>query len=191
MGIDDFWKMIETARAAAEAGAGPLHETMADQLASRSREHILDYALRFEQFHDALDRWDVWAAGYLIGGGCSDDMFIDFRASVIGLGREWYERVLAHPDELAEHPDVRADAAGDEGIDLFYEEINYVAEAAFTQAVGGGTDDFYATLERHQSSRGDAEIAAVDMGEDFDFHDDDQMRQRLPRLAALYLDDSQ
>lgn len=37
MSMDDFWKIIESARAAADAGAGPLHETMADQLASHSR----------------------------------------------------------------------------------------------------------------------------------------------------------
>ncbi|MEU1251459.1 DUF4240 domain-containing protein [Micromonospora arida] len=43
--------------------------------------------------------WDVWAAAYLIGGGCSDDSFIDFRAGVIALGREWYERVLASPTD--------------------------------------------------------------------------------------------
>lgn len=188
MDIDDFWKIIESARAAA-ANGGPLHEAMADQLSSCSREQILDYALWFEKLHDALDRWDLWAAGYLIGGGCSDDMFIDFRASVIGMGREWYERTLTRPDELAEHPDVRADAAGSEDVDLFYEELNYVAEAAFARVAGRG-DDFYSVLERYQSSRGNVETASVEMGEDFDFDNADRMRQRLPRLAALYLDDS-
>jgi hypothetical protein len=67
---------------------------------------------RCQQLHEALDRWDVWAAGYLVGEGFSDDMFIDFRATVTGMGREWYERVLAQPDELANNPDVRADATG-------------------------------------------------------------------------------
>ena len=30
---------------------------------------------------------------------------------------------------------------------------------------------------------------AADMGEDFDFDDPEQMRRRLPRLAALFLAD--
>jgi hypothetical protein len=37
----------------------------------------------------------VWAAAYLIGGGCSGDAFIDFRAGVIAQGRDWYEKVAA------------------------------------------------------------------------------------------------
>jgi hypothetical protein len=44
---------------------------------------------------------------YLIGGGCSDDGFIDFRAGLIAQGRDWYERAAASPDDLADHPDVR------------------------------------------------------------------------------------
>ncbi|MFE6038244.1 DUF4240 domain-containing protein [Streptomyces sp. NPDC056452] len=43
-----------------------------------------------------------------MGGGCSDDSFTDFRAGLIGLGREWYERAAACPDVLAEHPAMTA-----------------------------------------------------------------------------------
>ena len=34
---------------------------------------------------------------YLIGGGCSDDAFTDFRAGIIAQGRDWYEKVAASP----------------------------------------------------------------------------------------------
>ncbi|GAB3803127.1 hypothetical protein [Micromonospora zhanjiangensis] len=34
----------------------------------------------------------------------------------------------------------------------------------------------------------DADSGDVDMGEDFDFDNDDEMRRRLPRLADLFLD---
>ena len=39
--------------------------------------------------HAVLYRWDMWAAAYLIGGGCSDDGFIDFRAGLIAQGLDW------------------------------------------------------------------------------------------------------
>lgn len=38
--------------------------------------------------HGALYRRDLWAAAYIIGGGCSDDSFIDFRAGLIAQGHE-------------------------------------------------------------------------------------------------------
>ncbi|MFD6821443.1 DUF4240 domain-containing protein [Streptomyces sp. NPDC060085] len=51
------------------------------------------------------------AAAYLIGGGCSNDSFMDFRAGLIALGRDWYEKATADPDSLADHPAVIAAAA--------------------------------------------------------------------------------
>ncbi|WP_412769018.1 DUF4240 domain-containing protein [Micromonospora zamorensis] len=66
----------------------------------------------------------MWAAAYLIGGGCSDDSFIDFRAGVIALGREWYERVLVSPDGLADQPAVRQAAAEEDDGALFAESVN-------------------------------------------------------------------
>lgn len=51
-------------------------------------QRILEYAERFDELHDALYRWDVLAAAYLIAGGCPDDSFIDLRAGVrAGSGR--------------------------------------------------------------------------------------------------------
>ncbi|WP_078992878.1 DUF4240 domain-containing protein [Streptomyces sp. MMG1121] len=40
----------------------------------------------FDQLHAASFRWDAWAAGYLIGGSCSDDAFMDFRAGLVARG---------------------------------------------------------------------------------------------------------
>lgn len=111
---------------------------------------------------------------------------MDFRAGVIVLGREWYERVAAAADSLAGHPAVlQAVNARDRSEVLFYEDVNYVAAAAFEQ-ITGDADAFY---EAWHSSRG-ANVGSdnpPDMGEDFDFDDNDEMRRRLPRLAPLFL----
>jgi hypothetical protein len=86
--------------------------------------------------HDALYRYDLWAAAYLIGGGCSDDGFIDFRAGLIAQGRDWYHKAAASPDSLAGHPAV-ADARHPRCDNpLFYEEVNYAASHAFQQVSG-------------------------------------------------------
>ncbi|MGO4426029.1 DUF4240 domain-containing protein [Streptomyces sp. MCAF7] len=191
MDTDRFWTVIESARAAGpdgKPGDKPFDEALVDLLAGLSKEDILEFQTRFDEIHDAVYRWDVWAAGYLIGGGCSDDSFIDFRAGLIALGREWYERAAADPDSLAGHPAVIEAVAG--GVDeaLFYEEVNYAASRAF-ERVAGDAEDFYEERKRHRSLRGVGGGSEADMGEDFDFDDDEEMSRRLPRLAALYLDE--
>ncbi|MFI6699745.1 DUF4240 domain-containing protein [Streptomyces sp. NPDC050509] len=131
----------------------------------------------------------MWAAAYLIGGGCSDDSFMDFRAGLIALGRDWYEKAAADPDSLAEHPAVIAAAEVHRDEALFYEEVNYAASEAFKH-VTGDEEDFYEAWDACRATRGGSEQDSGDLGEDFDFDDPGEMRRRLPRLAALYLRDT-
>ncbi|MFI9323516.1 DUF4240 domain-containing protein [Kitasatospora aureofaciens] len=87
MDIDGFWNVIEAARAESRSPHGEAFaEALVNQLAGLSQEEILAYQERFDEVHGAVYRWDVWAAAYLIGGGCSDDSFVDFRAGLIALG---------------------------------------------------------------------------------------------------------
>ncbi|MEU1710304.1 DUF4240 domain-containing protein [Streptomyces sp. NPDC005706] len=186
MEINTFWDVIEAAQAGAATTGEPFDEVLVKRLAERPRQEILEYAERFDELHDALYRWDVWAAAYLIGGGCSDDSFMDFRAGVIALGCQWYQRVAADPDSLAAHPDVvQAANVQDRSEVLFYEDVNYAASGAFERI----TDDAEAFYEAWRSFRGaDTESGnTVAMGEDFDFDDDREMSCRVPRLAALFL----
>ncbi|MFJ7949771.1 DUF4240 domain-containing protein [Streptomyces sp. NPDC096354] len=188
MDTSELWTIIEAAREASEADK-PFAEALVDQLATRTKDDILGYQERFDELHGAVYRWDVWAAAYLIGGGCSDDSFMDFRAGLIALGRDWYERAAACPDSLAEHPAVTAatEAYDDEAV--FYENVNYAASDAFKR-VTGGDEDFYDACDEYAASRDSFGQDVEDMGEDFDFDDPDEMRRRLPRLAALYLRDT-
>ncbi|MFJ9911933.1 DUF4240 domain-containing protein [Actinacidiphila glaucinigra] len=185
MDTDRFWQLIDSARSTAAAAGEPFDEALVRLLTERPRQEILEYAERFDELHDALYRWDVWAAAHLIGGGCSDDSFIDFRAGVIAQGRDWYDRVAAAPDSLAGHPTVVAAARdGNDGA-LFDEDVNNVAAQAF-ERLTGDRDSFYTAWAAHRPAGAEAQ-AGPDMGEDFDFDDDTEMQRRLPRLAGLYL----
>ncbi|MGX2996017.1 DUF4240 domain-containing protein [Streptomyces sp. JNUCC 64] len=203
MDINEFWDVVGTARSAV-TGDTSFADALVDELATRSPDEILGYQERFEELHGAVYRWDVWAAAYLIGGGCSDDGFIDFRAGLIGLGREWYEKAAASPDSLAGHPAV-IDAART-GLDepVFDEDANYGALGAFRRLTGEG-DAFYDAWDEYRASRsasgasrssgssesssGSSGAGGHDMGEDFDFDDPDEMARRLPRLSVLYAED--
>ena len=47
-------------------------------------------------------RTPLWAAAYVINGGCSDDGFDYFRGWLIVQGRQVFERAVADPDALAD-----------------------------------------------------------------------------------------
>ncbi|GAA2114840.1 DUF4240 domain-containing protein [Actinomadura alba] len=182
MDTEDFWSLVESAR----ADDKPFDEALVDRLALRPEEAILGFQERFDELSAAMYRNDVWAAAYLIGGGCSDDAFMDFRSGLIALGREWYEKAARSPDSLAEHPAViEAAAEFDDGA-VFYEEAGYAASNAYERLTGGDEDAFDEAWDRRQDGREDEEVEP-DMGENFDFDDEDEMRERLPRLASLYL----
>jgi hypothetical protein len=183
MDTGTFWDIIGRARAASGPGK-PFHEALAGQLAARSPEQILDYQERYDQVHSALYKWDVWATAYLIGGGCSDDGFIDFRAGLIAQGRDWYEKVAACPDSLADHP-VVADNVNQGRNPLEYEEVGYAASYAFQRMTGDEHGFNDAWFSGH--APGDYGDRSQDMGEKFDFDDAREMRRRLPRLSALFL----
>jgi hypothetical protein len=189
MDTDTFWDAVEAARAEAASTGEALDDILVRQLAEKPLRQILEFQERFDEWHDALYRWDVWAAAYLIGGGCSDDSFVDFRAGVIAQGRHWYERVAEAPDSLASHPLVAPTPRGPERPeDLFYEAMNYVAAGAY-ERITGDKDAFYdAWRDFEAAARPDTEREEADMGEDFDFDDNQEMARRLPRLAALFIE---
>ncbi|MFE1381921.1 DUF4240 domain-containing protein [Streptomyces sp. NPDC058740] len=185
MDMHEFWGVIEAARLAATADK-PFAQALTDELATRTQSGILGYQERFDEVHGAVCRWDMWAAAYLIGGGCSDDSFMDFRAGLIALGRDWYGKAATCPDSLAEHPSVINAAHAQSGQAIFDEDANYAASYAFERLTG---DDhaFYQAWDTYTAPREECGQGDDAMGEDFDFKDPAEMQRRLPRLSALYL----
>jgi hypothetical protein len=192
MNIPGFWNLIDLARADAAAADDPelaLAAALTNRLAAFSKQEIFEYQEQFDRHHEALYRWDVWGAAYLIGGGCSDDSFIDFRAGLITQGRDWFERAAASPDALAEHPAVTATAAAGHDEALFNELVNYAAAEAYARI--SGTQDhghaFYQDYRTFRSARPSTDPTG--MGENFDFEDAAEIRARLPQLARLFRGD--
>jgi hypothetical protein len=121
-------------------------------------------------------RRDLWGAAYLLNGGCSDDGFEYLRGWLIAQGRTVFERALGDPDVLADLPAVRHSAAADEPFDFECEPMYGVVWDAYHKLTGSWD------LPDPVAGR----YPAIEPGWDFD--DDQQLRQRLPRLAALFLD---
>lgn len=119
MDAAQFWQLIEYSR---ENSGGDLDEQAAD-LTDLLSELPPDQILAFDRtFHRLLNdayRWDLWAAAFIINGGCSDDSFEYFRCWLIAQGERVYREALADPESLIgrAEPDAEAEsmlyAAGD------------------------------------------------------------------------------
>jgi len=74
-----------------------------------------------------LYSWELWGAAYVIGGGCSDDSFSDFRSWIISLGKEGYQLALEKPDDLG--PLTREPTVED----VFFEDFSYLADEVYEE----------------------------------------------------------
>lgn len=170
----EFWKIVEsTRREALEQRRRPdqdlmdLHEkTLAVALKRLPPGEVAAFDARFTELQYRAYRWDLWNAAYLFDGGCSDDGFIDFRSCLISLGREWYDRILAEPDELAE-------IIGRTDVPYMQSEgFQYVARKVYEELTGSDIPD------PGLPHPGDP------VGENTDPEDLELMRKRYPKLTA-------
>lgn len=127
-----FWEIIENSRSVLSSSDpdGNLErqaEAIKQRLSDLSEEEVLSFANIFYALKQDLYTWALWGAAYVIGGGCSDDGFADFRNWIISLGKDAYDLARKSPDDLgpvSSHPSVE---------DVFFEELAYIAEEVFEE----------------------------------------------------------
>lgn len=123
----EFWALIESSRAKAKKDPERQMEALQTKLEKLPAAEIVAFDRIFGTVHAAAYRWDLWAAAYIIEGGCSDDGFMDFRSGLIALGRDTYDAALADPESLAR---LSVDT------EFSLEEMAYVAASAYEAVTG-------------------------------------------------------
>ncbi|MGW8885872.1 DUF4240 domain-containing protein [Streptomyces sp. NPDC055749] len=176
MYIEQFWNLMEQARGRAgdSADADDIAKQATVLLAAHEPQEILAAQQVLWDLMAASYQAPLWAAAYLINGGCSDDGFEYFRGWLIAQGRTVFEQVTADADRLADIPAVQAAAA--EGIDLDGEPSLSIAWYAYEAATGTELPGDAYTIN----------YPGLDPAWDFDFDDHKEVAARLPRIAALY-----
>ncbi|WP_433301915.1 DUF4240 domain-containing protein [Actinoplanes sp. CA-030573] len=174
MRTDDFWAVIGRATADRPASPGEVAKRAAADLATRDPEEIVAWARHLDKVMAASGTQDLWAAAYLINGGCSEEGFDSFRGWLIAHGREAVARSVKSPDSLADVPAVRA--AAENGAVFEAEEVLSIAEDAYRQATGS------------QMPLGEKPVTRPDAADLWDFDNEEEMQRRLPRLSALFLE---
>jgi hypothetical protein len=174
MRTDDFWAVITRATADRPATPGEVAKRAVAELAAGDPAEIVAWGRHFDKVMVASGTEDLWAAAYLINGGCSDEGFDAFRGWLIAHGRDAVARSVRSPDSLAEVPQVRA--AAENGAVFEAEEVLSIAAEAYREAAGSDLP-----AEERLPTR----PAADDL---WDFDNEEEMQRRLPKLSALFLE---
>ena len=174
MRTDDFWAVIDRATADRPDYPDEVAKLAAAELATRDPEEIVTWDRHLGKVMAASSTEDLWAAAYLINGGCSAEGFDAFRGWLIAHGRSAVARAVADPDSLADLPEVRA--AAQSGAVVEADEVLTIGAEAYALATGG-------ELPPSPAPPGRPDLAQL-----WDFDDEDEMRRRLPRLSALFLE---
>jgi Protein of unknown function (DUF4240) len=100
MDPDQFWQLIERSKAASEGDCARQADALTMLLLELPATDIMAFDRLFYQYVDQAYRNDLWAAAYIIQGGCSDDGFEYFLRWLIGQGEAVYTAALRDPESL-------------------------------------------------------------------------------------------
>lgn len=133
---DAFWELIAQAK---EHTGGPC-EWLAERLVAMGPEQ----AKRFDSIANAYmalaHQYGLWtAASVMEKGGCTDDGFMDFRAWLVGQGKETYMAALRDPDSLADAPDW----------DCLFDALPHMGDAAYEELTGRSAYEDHDPAEYH------------------------------------------
>jgi hypothetical protein len=124
----NFWEIVQLAHDQSGGDMEKKCDAIRNHISKLSTEEAEAFGHLFDAMMDQAYAWPLWGAAYIIGCGCGDDAFSDFRASLISRGRGAFERAISDPDSLAEE-------AFDEGA-WFYEGYHYAVSEGVESAAG-------------------------------------------------------
>ncbi len=174
MRTDDFWAVIDRATASRPASPAEVAERAVADLATRDPEEIVAWGRHLDKVMVASGTEDLWAAAYLINSGTDEAGFDAFRGWLIAHGRKAVAAAVQSPDVLANVVVIKE--AASTGAVFEAEEVLGIAAQAYARATGE-------PLPAGERPRTRPAVADL-----WDFDNEDEMRRRLPRLSALFLE---
>lgn len=100
MDLEQFWALIAQSRQDAAGNLSAQEKALAKLLAELEPDELVDFDKHYHDMLDVAYRWDLWAAAYILNGGCSDDGFDYFRDWLIAQGETVFVAALQNPESL-------------------------------------------------------------------------------------------
>ena len=176
MDEEQFWAIVQTAVDEAGDDEAEYLDVVKRELSKLSLKEMIGFRLRTDKLLYDSYTSEMWCAGYLMNGGCSDDGFEYFRLWVISRGRKAYEAAMANPDNLIDY------IGDDDEMDFFeFELFWYVALEAFEEAVDAELYD-YVDDDNFKTCEGNYPNFEFNWEED----DPESMQKLCPRLFEKF-----
>jgi hypothetical protein len=185
MTLTEFWGILDKAREDA-GGWEEMLDPLVAKLASLKESEIFLWENIFQEYQSLSCKRKLWAAAFVINGGCSDDGFDYFRGWLTAQGRDVFLDALSDPDSLSDLDCGEGDAE--------YEDILGAALKAYFKKKGDANPDFdkfYGALEASPfpDALKRAMAGEISYADDIDIEwdeDGDALAALLPRLAEIY-----
>lgn len=132
MTLDQFWNIVDRVHRASGGDMDKKCQLLDAELRRLSLDEVLSFDAHFTECVDRAYHWPLWAAAYIMGSGCGDDGFWDFRSTLISMGRDTFERAMADPQSLAE-------LDLEDGDEMQWEGYQYVPSRV-EEALSGGRE---------------------------------------------------
>ena len=176
MDEEQFWTIVQTAVDEAGDDEAEYLDVVKRELSKLSLKEMIGFRLRTDKLLYDSYTSEMWCAGYLMNGGCSDDGFEYFRLWVISRGRKVYEAAMANPDNLIDY------IGDDDEMDFFeFESFWFVALEAFEEAVDAELYD-YVDDDNFKTCEGNYPNFEFNWEED----DPESMQKLCPRLFEKF-----
>lgn len=133
-------------------------------------KQMIGFRLRTDKFLYDTYNSEMWCAGYIMNGGCSDDGFEYFRNWVISRGKKVYYNAKQNPDNLISEVDKDAEI-------YEFESFWYVALEAFNQKTG---KDLYDYVDDENFHTKEGQYPAIDFT--WQEEDPESMKKICPKL---------
>lgn len=144
MDEDRFWTLIDKSKKSSD-DLEEFTEDLTNELKKLSSADIIGFHLREQKLRFDSYTSELWCAGYIMNGGCSDDSFEYFRCWIIAQGKEAYYSSLKNSDWLVN--------LYSEDVDEYdFEDLMYIASDAFEQKNKKDIEDYvdYNRFKEHE-----------------------------------------
>lgn len=102
MDDDRFWQMVEWANEQSDGDMEMKYWCLYVQILQLSPKEATAFSAIYDRHHDLSYSWSMAEACDILLDGAGSDGFDDFRAALLSMGRQVYERAIDDPDSLAE-----------------------------------------------------------------------------------------
>lgn len=137
-----FWELIDQARKAPNSNFETQCVTLTELLTAHTTEDIIAFEHLLRQKIEQASSWPVMAATFVVCSFISDDTYEDFRAWLVGQGKDNFNKAIKDPNTICDF------LKPHEARDLGGEYMLFVAANAYLDKLGkDDEEEFYELIE--------------------------------------------